>query len=198
MKFIDETIKESEKVKIIELINNFKSLLHPLEDDFFVLCDYSIKAFYIEVHVKASLLIKYGSIDVPIDPVDQAEYRANREILEDHNAFIKMKEDARNGRTFSNIVTEFNIEFQEEQPIKIIGGQHRFVAIQEAFEGVGIDKYHEIKIYFALDSNQRLDIQLISNTNISVSPDLLDRMYETVSGPHLRNWCQLVGFLDND
>lgn len=44
---------------------------------------------------------------------------------------------------------------------------------------------------------QRLDVQLISNTNIAVSADLLDRMMETVKGPELRNWCHEVGLLDD-
>ena len=46
--------------------------------------------------------------------------------------------------------------------------------------------------------DQRLDVQLISNTNIDVSPDLLDRMMETVKGPELRNWCQNTGLLCKD
>ena len=42
---------------------------------------------------------------------------------------------------------------------------------------------------------QRLDVQLISNTNIATSGDLYDRMHETVMGPDLRRWCQSVGLL---
>lgn len=45
---------------------------------------------------------------------------------------------------------------------------------------------------------QRLDVQLISNTNIAVSSDLLDRMMETVKGLELRDWCHKVGLLDVD
>jgi len=40
-----------------------------------------------------------------------------------------------------------------------------------------------VKVYFGLDSDQRLDVQLISNTVIAVSADLYDRMQETVRGP---------------
>ena len=53
-----------------------------------------------------------------------------------------------------------------------------------------------MKVYFGLDSDQRLDVQLISNTVIAVSADLYDRMQETVRGPELRDWCQKVGLLD--
>ena len=43
---------------------------------------------------------------------------------------------------------------------------------------------------------QRLDVQLISNTNIAISGDLFDRMHETVMGPELRDWFQSVGLLE--
>jgi hypothetical protein len=47
-----------------------------------------------------------------------------------------------------------------------------------------------------LNTDQRLDVQLISNTNIAISQDLFDRMQETSRGPELRKWCQQVGFLE--
>lgn len=148
--------------------------------------------------MKASDLLEKSTIDAPIDPDEQVEYRANRELVEDSNAFLVMKEDAKHGRTFSNIIAEYNIDFSDDKPLKIIGGQHRYTAIQEAFSQNTINHYHEMKIFFDLNNEQRLDIQLISNTNISVSPDLLDRMFETMNGPELRNWCQSVGFLEQN
>lgn len=47
-----------------------------------------------------------------------------------------------------------------------------------------------------MNKEQRLDVQLISNTNIAASTDLYDRLQETASGPQLRVWAQEVGFLD--
>lgn len=72
---------------------------------------------------------------------------------------------------------------------QVIGGQHRFEAISAA-DDEGVATEHGLKVYFDLDKDQRLDVQVISNTNISVSKDLLDRMYETVAGADLRAWCQ--------
>jgi hypothetical protein len=46
--------------------------------------------------------------------------------------------------------------------------------------------------------DQRLDVQIISNINISVSPDLYDRLQETAAGPELRDWCQRVGLLEKE
>jgi hypothetical protein len=152
-------------------------------------------ARYCECHISAEKLIALGTIDVPLDPEEQGEYRANREILADHSAFQAMKDDAKARRTFSNIVAEFTLEFDEEHPIKIIGGQHRFEAIREALSS-GVNEFHGLKVYFGLDLPQRLDVQLVSNTVIAVSTDLYDRMQETVKGPELRDWCQHAGILE--
>lgn len=196
MKFVDKDSRRIKKREMIEgIVNNFETIFSPLEEEAIVMTDFCTKAFYIETYILAEKIIDYGTIDVPLDPEEQSEYRANREIVEDHGAFIKMKEDAKNGRTFSNLVAEFNTSFDKDNPLKIIGGQHRFIAIKEAFDSNDINHHHNVKIYFGLDNNQRLDVQLISNTNIVVSSDLLDRMFETLKGPKLRNWCQTVGLL---
>lgn len=107
-----------------------------------------------------------------------------------------MKEDAQNKRGFSNIVAEYNVSFDVDHPLKIIGGQHRYIAIKEALDK-GVNEIHGVKVYFGLNTTQRLDVQLISNTNIAVSADLLDRMLETVKGPELRTWCQSAGLLND-
>jgi len=196
MKFIDNDEKRLKKrLEIEELITKFIKTFKPLESDFIVMTDYSTKAYYIEVHLLADKLIKLSTIDVPLDPDEQVEYRANRDVVEDHAAFIRMKDDAKKGRTFSNIVAEFNNEFKEETPLKIIGGQHRFLAIKEALEETKLNHAHGVKIFFGLNNDQRLDVQLVSNTNIAASSDLLDRMFETIKGPELRNWCQEAGLL---
>lgn len=182
-------------LSIVNLINQFAGECSPMEQNhLIVLEDKRTGALYIECHILANKLIKFGTVDVPLDPEDQPEYRANREIVQDHVAFAQMKDDANSFRTFSNIVCEFNTAFDPAHPIKIVGGQHRYTAIEEALK-LGVDVYHGIKIYFGLDLEQRLDVQLISNTNIAVSTDLFDRMQETLAGPQLRNWCQKTGLL---
>lgn len=180
-----------------QLLARFIEEVAPLEelDHVYLLEDKKTGAWYFECHVQASVLVRLATTDVPLDPDEQGEYRANREIMANHNAFQKMKADARDGRSFSNIVAEYTKTTDPKHPIKIIGGQHRFQAVTDALEN-GVDEVHGIKIYLRLSTTQRLDVQLISNTNIAVSPDLFDRMQETVRGPELRDWCQEVGFLD--
>ncbi len=179
------------------IVKEFIAQFVPLEagNEFLVLTDAINLSRYCECHILASKLISLGTIDVPLDPEEQAEYRANRDIEVDHVAFSKMQEDARNRRSFSNIVAEYTNQYNPEKPLKIIGGQHRFEAIRIAFEEQQVDEYHGVKVYFGLDTDQRLDVQLISNTTIAVSRDLIDRMQETVRGPELRNWCHMTGLL---
>jgi hypothetical protein len=159
-----------------------------------ILIDGKSDARFCECHIQASKLVPLATTDVPLDPEEQAEYRANRELVIGADAFARMKEDALAGRVFSNIVAEYTKEFDPQHPLKIIGGQHRFEAIKLALEK-GVDAYHGVKVYLNLNMDQRLDVQLISNTNIGISGDLYDRMQETFKGPELRNWCQAAGLL---
>lgn len=174
----------------------FTKTFTPLEpsNGLLLLTDYRTGACYCECHIKASKLISLGTTDVPLDPEDQADYRANRELVENAPAYARMIEDAKARRSFSNIVAEYTLEFDSDHPLKIIGGQHRFEAIKIALEK-DVDEYHGVKVYLDLNTEQRLDVQLISNTTIAISGDLFDRMHETVMGPELREWCQSVGLL---
>jgi hypothetical protein len=174
----------------------FIKTFSPLESsNVLVLTDHRTNAKYCECHVRASKLIPLGTTDVPLDPDEQGDYRANRELVANAAAYTKMIEDAKQRRSFSNLVAEFTTDFDEDHPMKIIGGQHRFEAIKTAL-AAGTDEYHGVKVYFDLNMDQRLDVQLISNTNIAISGDLFDRMHETAMGPQLRDWAQAVGLLD--
>ena len=188
------TKNDKHEKNVDDLLGEFVDACQPLEtqEKLSLLTDARTGARYCECNVKGSVLIKLGTTDVPLDPDEQPEYRANREIEDGSMAFQKMKDDAKQNRSFSNIVVEWKND--SESPLKVIGGQHRFEAIRFAIEN-GVDVLHGLKVYFALDMAQRLDVQLISNTNIDISGDLLDRLRETAKGPALRDWCQKVGLL---
>ena len=186
--------KKTSPADIQEALAQFIAKLKPVEalESLILFTDNRTGARFYDCHISAGLLVASATPDVPLDP-EQEEYRANREVVIDDDTFAAMKEDAKKGRTFSNLVTEF-IPDGTDTPLKIIGGQHRFQAIKEALNA-GVDELHGIKVYFGLDNAQRLDAQLISNTNIEVSAALADRLKETYRGPHLRTWCQSVGLL---
>jgi hypothetical protein len=158
-----------------------------------VLVDDLTGAAFTECHVSAKLIVSKGTTDVPLDPDESPEYRANRNVATSHAAFEQMKDDALKKRKFSNIVCEYAPS--KSKSLEVIGGQHRFEAMAMAVEE-GVDVHHGLKVYFNLSKEQRLDVQVISNTNISVPTDLLDRMYATMEGKDLRVWCQKVGLLD--
>lgn len=178
----------------VDDIESFVNSFQPLEKNSLTLLrDHRTQAVFIECHISASKITRFGTTDVPLDADASADYRANRDVVADHAAFEQMRNDALEGRRFSNIVAKF-VE-GETLPLKIIGGQHRFEAVKEALEG-GVDVEHGVKVYLQLDNEQRLDVQIISNTNISVSKELLDRMYKTLAGAELREWCQRCGLLE--
>ncbi|HEX3808944.1 MAG TPA: hypothetical protein VHW02_04525 [Rhizomicrobium sp.] len=182
--------------EIQQLVNEFIDELQPVEgaDGLKLFTDNRTGARYAECHVYGKKLVEFSTTDVPLDPETQAQYRANRNVVTDDATFVVMKVDALQRRSFSNLVTEYTKEIGSEKPLKIIGGQHRYEAIRLAAEK-GVNEIHSIKVYFGLDMAQRLDVQLISNTNIEVSGALADRLKETARGPDLRDWCQRVGLL---
>lgn len=178
---------------IEEFIERFVGQFNPIETVIHVFSDDRTGAIFTECHISAQSLIDYGTVDVALDPDGQPDYRANRDIVEDHSAYQQMQIDAHSGRVFSNIVVEYLPD--SDKSFKVIGGQHRYSAIEAALKQQGMNKNRGVKVYFGLDADQRLDVQVISNTNISVSRDLIDRMYETLAGRELRDWCQKVGLL---
>jgi hypothetical protein len=145
---IPDDLKETTSVPE-DLIHEFVGAFEPSEsvDVLHLFVDARTLALYCECHVRGSKLVSLSTTDVPLDPEEQPEYRANREIVADHAAFMSMKEDALKRRSFSNIVAEFTTEFDEETPLKIVGGQHRFESIKEAVHA-GVDELHGIKVYF--------------------------------------------------
>ena len=84
------------------IVEAFLQTVQPLQahDVFHVLVDARTKARYCECHVPASKLVPLSTTDVPLDPEEQPEYRANREIVTSHMAFERMQQDANQRRSF--------------------------------------------------------------------------------------------------
>jgi len=149
-------------------------------------------------YIKCSLLAEDASrlcdLNAKLDVKNPESYRANRELLLGHDTYLKMESDSVDGREFNDIIVEYNTAYERDIPLKVWGGQHRINAIKKG--GKQKNRYHGFRIYFLLSKEQRTEVALISNTNISVSNDTFDRMIEeTIFGNALRNWCRKVGFL---
>jgi hypothetical protein len=65
------------------LVEAFLTRFSHLEanDVFHVFVDARTNARYYEWHIPASKLVPLSTTDVPLDPDEQSEYRANREIV---------------------------------------------------------------------------------------------------------------------
>jgi hypothetical protein len=154
------------------------------------------KSYYIRCSISGKTMSDIVSLDARLDPKGGETFRGNREILETHNTFLRMKDDALNAREFSDLIAEYETSYMPEKPLKIWGGQHRSRAIMDAYSAKKISRYHGFRVYFCLSKEQRTELALISNTSMAVSNDLFDRqLEETYMGPSLRRWCVKVGLL---
>jgi len=154
------------------------------------------KSYYIRCAIAGKTMAETISLDARLDPGSGETYRGNREILETHNTFRRMRADAENEREFNDIIAEYIISYLPKKPLKVWGGQHRSRAIIDAYKQKKVSRYHGFRVYFNLSKEQRIELAMISNTSIAVSNDLFDRqMEETYMGPYLRKWCVKVGLL---
>lgn len=151
--------------------------------------------YYIPCHLKSVDFCDLADFNATIDESEVDEiYKLNRDITENETAFLTMVTDAKAGRTFEDLVVEYDKTYNSELPLKIYGGQHRIKAIQEA-ESLKPGTFHGLRVYFGLSKEQKVEIATINNTSITVSNDLLDRMKEQLLGTELREFCQAVGLL---
>jgi hypothetical protein len=184
---------------IEELIERFLKEFSPYEHvdggKVILLQDEKSGAFYIPCHLKAVDVVGKTDFFATIDDSEDEElYKLNRDVTENESAFAAMVVDATAGRTFEDIVVEFDISYNPEVPLKIYGGQHRIKAIESAKKAKP-DTLHGLRVYFGLTKEQKVEIASINNTSIVVSNDLLDRMKEQLMGSELRDFCQSVGLL---
>jgi hypothetical protein len=154
------------------------------------------KSYYIRCTVTGKTMTEVISLDARLNPESGETFRDNREILETHNTFLRMKADADNAREFNDIIAEYITSYLPGKPLKVWGGQHRSRAIIDAYSQKKVSRYHGFRVYFCLSKEQRTELALISNTSMLVSNDLFDRqLEETYMGPYLRRWCTKVGLL---
>lgn len=185
--------------EVLEKVNEFLSTFEPYEikngTQLVLYTDEKSKAYYFICHIDAKTLIESCDLEASLDGNEDDDiYKLNRDIVEDQLAFKRMKEDACEGRSFEDMVVEFDTSYRESKPLKIYGGQHRIKALIDAQERP--DVAHGIRVYFNLSREQKVEIATINNTSIAVPSDLLDRMREQLLGSELRDWCQTVGLLN--
>ncbi len=78
---------------------------------FYIMTDACTNARYCECHIKANKLLSHGTVDVPLDPEDQPDYRANREMVEDHAAYERMRAASCFTVGLSTDISRFQLDF---------------------------------------------------------------------------------------
>ncbi len=190
-----ENVKKSVVALATEFLEIFTVLECTSEDGLFLHCDAASKSFYFTCHLKGGEITASADLAATLEADGDTLYKLNRDVLKDQTAYKEMEKDALNGRSFEDIVLEYDPTYNEDQPLKVYGGQHRVEAIRYAI-GEDVDKYHGVRVYFDLTQIQKVEIAKINNTSITVANDLLDRMSEQMIGPELRSFCQEIGLLE--
>lgn len=185
---------------VIKSIDNFLNAFQPHEikmgTKLLLYFDEKSEAYYLMCHLDGKVLTQHCDLEASLDADEDDEiYKLNREITEDQAAYKLMEEDALNGRSFEDLVLEYDTSYHTTKPLKVYGGQHRLRAITKVENNKG-SVLHGVRVYFELSREQKVEIATVSNTSIAVPNDLLDRMREQLLGSELRDWCQAVGLLD--
>lgn len=188
------------RLPVAQQIDSFLSVFQPHEivnsSKLVLYFDKKSSAYYLVCHLGASSLVSSCDLDATLDGSNEDEiYKLNREITEDQAAFKAMEQDATQGRTFEDMVVEFDTSYKADKPLKVYGGQHRILAITKGKQDAIV---HGVRVYFDLTRDQKVEIATVNNTAIAVPNDLLDRMREQLLGSELRDWCQSVGLLNKD
>lgn len=187
----DSNVKE----KIEEFLKVFQTFEEKNGVKLLIQFDNRSKAYYLNCHLDSKVLASKTDLDAVLDPTESEDYKLNRGIYTDTYAYRLMEDDALKGRSFEDLVVEYDTSYRSDMPIKVFGGQHRIMAIREAIKK-NVSVVHGVRVYFGLSIEQKVNIAMANNTSIAVSNDLLDRMQEDLLGSDLRNWCQTIGLLD--
>jgi hypothetical protein len=185
--------------EVLKKIDDFLKIFTPYETNsgskLILYFDERSESYYFCCHLEANILATRTDLDASLDANEEDDiYKLNRDITEDEAAFKGMEEDALKGRSFEDMVMEYDPSYRVDKPLKVYGGQHPLRAITKAAKHKGAT-VHGIRVYFNLSRDQKLEIARVNNTSIAVPNDLLDRMREQQAGAHLRDWCQNVGLL---
>ncbi len=183
--------------KVVEFLHRVSTLEQDFNAPILVFQDGKSNAYYIKCNLSGDQAVALCDINARLNAESKEAYRSNRELLLKNITYKKMKADALLGREFNDIIVEYMTTYEPIKPLKVWGGQHRIHAIMDANHEV--TRNHGFRVYFDLDTTQRNELALISNTSIAVSKDTFDRMLEeTVYGDALRKWCRGVKLLPED
>ena len=95
--------------------------------------DIKSQSFYFVCHLTAIQITEGADLKASLDTDETSDiYKLNRDITEDQAAYKIMVKDAKDGRSFEDLVIEYDVSYHVDKPLKVYGGQHRVKAIKEA------------------------------------------------------------------
>lgn len=143
--------KAQENETVINDVKAFLDEVKPLEiakkSPVIIYQDGKSGGYYVKCGILAEVVCSLLDINAKLDPTDKDSFRANRELLLEHNTYIRMVSDAKAGREFNDIIVEYTKKYTPGKPLKIWGGQHRVKAIQAAYQETQISRYHGFRIF---------------------------------------------------
>jgi hypothetical protein len=101
---IDVKVDQETVEQIYDFYNNMPLLEKKLNVPLIIHKDRKAGAVFTTCSMEGNELIKLIDLDAVIDPVNQEAYRENRELQPSNNDFKQMVEDAKEARTFTDIV----------------------------------------------------------------------------------------------
>ena len=103
----DETILKEVNQFLIE----FKIEIPEEQESIWIYQDGMSGSYYVKCDIASKNLNGKVDFNARLNPESDSSYRANRELLLDHNTFKKMKGDALEGREFNDIIVEYNKDY---------------------------------------------------------------------------------------
>ena len=87
---------------------NFRTFENKNKIPHLLLFDIKSGAYYLLCHLDSESLSKTADLDAVLDPFESEEYKLNRDIYIDTYAYKFMESDALKGRSFEDIVVEYD------------------------------------------------------------------------------------------
>jgi hypothetical protein len=92
------------------------------------------ESYYIRCCLQGKDASQLVDLDARLIPDSPDSFRANRELLLKHKTYLRMRQDADNGREFNDIIVEYNTSYSPEKPLKVWGGTTSFKCSNECHQ----------------------------------------------------------------
>src|SRR4030042_4407257 len=141
--FDKSAAKDSEVEKtVLEFFDSVDTLERTRNVPVYIFQDGVKKSYYFRCAITGKTMSGVISLDARLNPDSGETFRDNREILQTHNTFLRMKADAASEREFNDLIAEYITSYLPDKPLKIWGGQHRSRAIIDAYAAKKVSRYH--------------------------------------------------------